>query len=39
MKRNRKEDLDEIARKRRRGFFAYVGAAILITLFMWGFEC
>lgn len=39
MKRNRKEDLDGIARKRRREFFAYVGAAILIALFMRGFEC
>lgn len=34
MERKRKRDLDEIARKRRREFFAYVAAVILITLFM-----
>lgn len=35
----RNQDLDEIARNRRKEFFAYIAAAILITLFITVFKC
>lgn len=36
---NNRKNGNEIAAQRRRGFFAYVVAAIMITGFVWWVQC